>query len=387
MRRAIYEGARGEGVTLLERAHVVHLATTAEDGGPILRVVHPVVIGDGAGERLLAFHGAPVGEKMEGLGRRAVVSAHEVVAEIPSWFLDPERACPATTYYVSAQVDGVLERVEDPATKAAALQAIMAKYQPEGGHVPVRSEDPLYRKAVAGLLVAGVRLARVSCKTKLGQNRTLAQRRHVVEQLWKRGGSDDVRAVHTLVRRFPELTPPFFEAEGVRLDCAVDDDELDEVFELVGGLYWLAGVPKDVVVASVRASQAVVTARDVRTGALVGFARAVSDRKVAWIYDVAVREGLRGSGTGTALMRLLLDHPAVRVARHVRLTTRDAMPFYRRLGFRDLDEAPRHPWPSTEMIRPAGQNLARSPTPPNPGPNSGTIGERASLSARFGAVK
>ena len=59
----------------------------------------------------------------------------------------------------------------------------------------------------------------------------------------------------------------------------------------------------------------------------------------------------RGSGAGTAVMELLLDHPAVRVARHVRLTTRDAMAFYRRIGFLELDEARRHAWRSVDMVR------------------------------------
>ena len=63
-------------------------------------------------------------------------------------------------------------------------------------------------------------------------------------------------------------------------------------------------------------------------------------------------------------MKVLLDHPAVRNVRNVRLTTRDAMTFYRRLGFVLLEEAPRHPWPSIEMIRPraaATSERAREP--------------------------
>jgi hypothetical protein len=50
----------------------------------------------------------------------------------------------------------------------------------------------------------------------------------------------------------------------------------------------------------------------------------------------------------------------VRHVRHVRLTTRDAMPFYRRLGFRDLAEAPRYAWTSTEMIRAGSASLRSS---------------------------
>lgn len=354
MRRAVYRSSTEEGRALLERAPVVHLATTDEDGRPILRAVHGVVEGE-----LLAFHAAPAGEKTRGLGRPAVIAAHEVVAEIPSWFFDAERACPATTYYVSAQAHGVLEEITDAATKARVLETMMAKYQPEGRHAPIRHDDPRYARSVRGLLVAGVRLDDVVCKAKLGQNRRLEERRRVVVELWRRGGAGDARAVETLVRRFPELRPPFLRREGLHLTSLLDAHELDEVAPLLDDAYWLAGVPRERSLEAFAASPAVVAARDERTGELVAVARATSDGKVAWIYDVVVRHDRRRSGAGTAVTRLLLDHPAVRGALHVRLTTRDAERFYRRLGFRELSEAPRHAWRSIEMIRPGGGDGAR----------------------------
>jgi predicted N-acetyltransferase YhbS len=74
--------------------------------------------------------------------------------------------------------------------------------------------------------------------------------------------------------------------------------------------------------------------------------------KRAWIYDVMVAPSWRGKGLGEALMRLLLDHPAVRHTRGVCLTTRDAQTFYARLGFGDREtlETRKRPWPATEMV-------------------------------------
>jgi nitroimidazol reductase NimA-like FMN-containing flavoprotein (pyridoxamine 5'-phosphate oxidase superfamily)/N-acetylglutamate synthase-like GNAT family acetyltransferase len=333
MRRAIYQGSEDEGRALLARTRAVHLAMVSENGAPILRTFDSVV-----DEGFLAFHGAPAGEKMEGIGRPVVAGASEIIASIPSYFLDPERACPATTYYVSVQAEGLLEQVDDPVRKARVLAALMAKYQPEGGHVPLSARHRLYEKAIAGLLVAQIRLDRVTCKAKLGQNRKPAERLHVIERLWQRGDLGDVEAVRLLLARFPELGPPAFlklpddvRDRSIRLQCAVDDAEIEEALPLLEGLYWLA-------------------ARD-GSGRIVAFARAVSDGKCAWIYDVAVAAHLRNARLGAALMGVLLDHPRVRGARHVRLSTKDAMPFYRRLGFCNLDEAPRYPWTSTDMIR------------------------------------
>ena len=97
----------------LAAAPVVHLASVRDDGAPLLRTVNAVVEG-GA----VCFHGAPAGEKTEAIGREVVIAAEEIVASIPSWFIDPERACPATTLYRSVQAHGVLETIDEPAAKA-----------------------------------------------------------------------------------------------------------------------------------------------------------------------------------------------------------------------------------------------------------------------------
>jgi predicted FMN-binding regulatory protein PaiB len=230
MRKAIYAGDAEEARALFSRAPEVHLALVTGEGLPILRTVNAVVV-DGA----LALHGAPAGEKMEGLGGPVVAAAHETVATIPSYFLDPERACPATTYYVSAQAHGVLEEVHAPDCKARVLAALMAKYQPEGGHAPVRADHPLYAKAVRGLLVAQLRLDRVTCKVKLGQNRTPEERLRVLEGLWKRGAPGDAAAIARIVARFPELpTPGFLSAiPGLRLACHLPESELGMAVSLL----------------------------------------------------------------------------------------------------------------------------------------------------------
>ncbi len=88
-------------------------------------------------------------------------------------------------------------------------------------------------------------------------------------------------------------------------------------------------------------------------GVLVATARAISDSvKWAGIFDVWVNEPWRGKKTASALMRLLLDHPAVRAARTVWLRTRDAQPLYRKLGFVEdrTSPSPGRDYSSTEML-------------------------------------
>ena len=329
MRKEIYRGDRAMALGVLGRAEVVRLATTAPDGGPILRTVHGVVV-DGA----IAFHGAPAGEKMDGIGRPCVVAAEEIIAEIPSYFVDPERACPATTYYLSVQVHGKLQIVDDPAAKARVLAALMTRFQAEGGHFPIDAAHPLYRKAIEGLLIARVSLEKLDGKAKLGQNRTPREIERILELLWQRGAPGDVRAIDLVRAAHPQVTPAFLTGPA-RLYCAPEPETAEEVAELLKDTYWNGGVPREALVRSHLNSSAWVAARD-DDGRVVGSARALADgAKYAWIYDVIVAPDWRARGLGAALMRLLLDHPAVRGARTVLLGTRDAQSFYARFGFRE----------------------------------------------------
>ena len=218
MRKEIYRMADAEALAVLARSPVVHLATTDAEGGPILRTVHGVVV-DGA----LAFHGAPAGEKIAALGRPVVAGAEETIAVIPSYFFDPTLACPATTYYRSAQLHGVLEEVTDRHAKARVLAALMAKYQPEGGHAPVDADDPRYRKQVEGILVVQVGQARIDGKGKFGQNRKPEELLSVLTQLWKRGLGGDPGAIEALRRAHPQLPAPEFlrAPAGLRMCCAM----------------------------------------------------------------------------------------------------------------------------------------------------------------------
>lgn len=330
MRNDRYRVERAAAIGLFERSEIIHLAVNDEAGRPMAKTLHGVVVDDA-----VAWHGSPKGEKSSVAGRFGVVSCENIVATIPSHFIDPERACPATTYYESAQTSGIIEAVEDVREKAAVLVALMAKYQPEGGYRPITADDPLYRNAVKGLALWRVPLAAAVGKTKLGQNRTPEQMRTIVEGLWRRGGPRDVAAIARLLAANPETPTPAFLAapDGVVLAPHLGVEAVDEAVELVEGAYWNEGIARARIAAAHRASVAWVGARDA-AGALVATARATGDgAKNAWIYDVAVAPSWRRRGLGTVVLSLLLDHPAVRNVRRIQLGTRDMQPFYRRLGF------------------------------------------------------
>jgi GNAT superfamily N-acetyltransferase len=80
-----------------------------------------------------------------------------------------------------------------------------------------------------------------------------------------------------------------------------------------------------------------VIARD-ESGALVGFARVVSDKATfAWLCDVIVLPGRQGRGLGRQLARTLLDHEELQGLRRWLLGTKDAHGVYTPLGFTPVD--------------------------------------------------
>lgn len=346
MRRREYEAPIELAHELFRTAETMQVAGTNADGEVLLKTLHGVV-DDG----WVCFHAAPAGEKTSLLGRQVVVSVEETVARLPSYFLDAERACPATTLFRGAQVRGVLTAIEEPTRKARVLQRLMEKLQPEGGHAVIEAESPLYRAAVRGILVGGVSLEGAIAKAKLGQNRNDEARLKVMDQLWRRGAGGDVRAIELMREANPGTPAPSFLVgdHGLSLHAALDPRSLDEAVGLLRGEYWNDVFSEDELRRAHLGSAAWVGAR-APDGALIGTARALSDGgKYAWVYDVCVRSDWRRRGVGQALMRLLLDHPAVRRCPRVRLGTRDAQSLYRRFGFIDLASVAR-PYTTTEMV-------------------------------------
>jgi GNAT superfamily N-acetyltransferase len=101
--------------------------------------------------------------------------------------------------------------------------------------------------------------------------------------------------------------------------------------------YWARWRDRDVVEAQLAAAWRIVGAYD-RNGAMVGFARAVSDGiTIAYLADVFILPVARGAGLGAALVKTMIDGGP---GAHLRwmLHTRDAHGLYQRFGFREADD-------------------------------------------------
>ncbi|MDD9944596.1 MAG: GNAT family N-acetyltransferase, partial [Myxococcales bacterium] len=342
-----YEMTTEEVWDTWRQAPVVRFASTLPSGEPVLRTVHGVVI-DGA----ITFHGGDSGEKLACLGRPAVMQCEQTIAEIPSYFIDPQRACPATTYYVSCQAQGTLERVDDPPEKARALAALMARFQAEGGYTPIAADHALYRKAVDAIVIVRMRPTTMVGKRKLGQNRPTQQIDKVLGGLWRRGRPGDLQALEWVRAEHPgKPTPAFLQGPpGIQLCVHPGPDDLDAAVALVRDAYWNDDTEDTRIRAAHKGATAWVGARNAQ-GQLVATSRAISDgSKHAHIYDVAVHPAHRGRGVGKAMLALMLDHPRLRECTKINLVTRDAHSFYAPFGFRPFA----HRYTEMRRARPQG---------------------------------
>lgn len=124
-------------------------------------------------------------------------------ALIPSYFSDPELACPATAYFKSATAFGQAEMVEDLTEKAAVLSLFMQKLQPQGGYAPIEADDPRYRPGLKGVAVVRIVPEELTAKFKFGQNLKEDERAGITRGLAERDGARDAETLEMMRKYCP----------------------------------------------------------------------------------------------------------------------------------------------------------------------------------------
>lgn len=173
------------------------LSLVCADGFPRALAVN-FVLHQGA----IYFHGALAGEKFELINAdgRVGFSLIQALSLLPSTWFSPDNACPATQLYRSVEIKGRCVSLDDPAEKAAALQALMEKYQPEGGFRPLAADDPGYTRALAGVGVFRINVESWTGKVKVMQDKSGRYRRNISDRLTERGAAVDLLTVELMER-------------------------------------------------------------------------------------------------------------------------------------------------------------------------------------------
>ncbi len=145
------------------------------------------------------FHGALKNKKMKMLEQNPHVSFSVVenYALIDSDFSSVDGlACPATQFFKSVSIDGVVSLVEHRDEKSKVFEALMQKLQPKGGYKPF--SDKAYDAAIKNTAVVKLQVENLSCKFKFGQHLNEERFEMILSALLKRGTQTDIQTVEIM---------------------------------------------------------------------------------------------------------------------------------------------------------------------------------------------
>ena len=133
---------------------------------------------------VIYMHSHIRGEKLENIKRNDKVGfeVDRSLEFLPSYFFDPTDASLADTLYISVVMKGICTIVEDKKEKTLALNALMKKYQPEGGYEPMNPEmEVLNEVAVIKITPNTMR-----GKYKIGQTLKHEEKLELAKNIFKR---------------------------------------------------------------------------------------------------------------------------------------------------------------------------------------------------------
>ena len=139
------------------------------------------------------MHSHPVGEKIENIKRNSKVGfeVDSYVCFLPSYYFHPTDASQADTLYISVVIKGNAAIVHDPDEKANALNALMKKYQKEGGYESLSSNMGSVREVTVLKVVPD----QIRGKYKIGQHWIPRYRLKMARNIIQREAEDDASKI------------------------------------------------------------------------------------------------------------------------------------------------------------------------------------------------
>jgi uncharacterized protein len=139
------------------------------------------------------MHSHPIGEKIENIKRNSKVGfeVDSYVCFLPSYYFHPTDASQADTLYISVVIKGNAAIVHDPDEKANALNALMEKYQKEGGYESLSSNMGSVREVTVLKVVPD----QIRGKYKIGQHWIPRYRLKMARNIIQREAEDDASKI------------------------------------------------------------------------------------------------------------------------------------------------------------------------------------------------
>ena len=142
------------------------------------------------------MHSHIKGEKLENIARNSKVGfeVDQSLEFLPSYFTHPTDASQADTLYISVVIKGAGSIVTDRNEKTYALNALMEKYQPEGGYEPITPQ----MKVVDEVAIIKVIPTTIRGKYKVGQHLDKRSRIALAKRILERNSSTSQNTVRIM---------------------------------------------------------------------------------------------------------------------------------------------------------------------------------------------
>jgi predicted FMN-binding regulatory protein PaiB len=138
---------------------------------------------------------------------RATFTVFGPSAYVPSYFSGEERAVP-TSYYSWGQLEVQVSLVRDQPGLLAILEAMLARFQPEGRHPPMDPAERYWQGLLGSITGLRMRIHGAASRFKYGQNKPARTRLTVVEALRGRGLPGDDAVAEQVLAHLPAADGP-----------------------------------------------------------------------------------------------------------------------------------------------------------------------------------
>jgi len=169
-------------IKFLNEQETGRICSIDKDGYPQIIPMNFVYTND-----VIYMHSHTKGEKIENIKRNNKIGfeVDKSLEFLPSYFTDPIDASQADTLYISVVIKGTSVLVSDINEKTLALNALMIKYQPEGGYENIRPD----MKVVDEVAIIKVIPSTMRGKYKIGQHLDRRTRLELAQKILERNST------------------------------------------------------------------------------------------------------------------------------------------------------------------------------------------------------
>ncbi len=169
-------------IEFLNQQETGRVCSVDKDGYPQIIPMNFVYTNDA-----IYMHSHPRGEKLENIKKNPKVGfeVDQSLEFLPSYFTSPTDASQADTLYISVVIKGNASIVSDRNEKTMALNALMQKYQPEGGYEPISPEMGV----VDEVAIIRVKPSTMKGKYKIGQHLDQRTRLNLAKKILERNSA------------------------------------------------------------------------------------------------------------------------------------------------------------------------------------------------------